>query len=79
LVCDLSAVDLDVSREVEGDADALALDGGDPDDPDGVSRVTDDDFLTFTPCDHQHARAPILELTASTLPERTTAPGMPTG
>lgn len=54
LLGDFAAVDFDVSWEVEGDADAFALDGRDADHADGVLGVADDDFFAFTSCDDQH-------------------------
>lgn len=59
LVGDLAAVDFDIAGEVEGHTDAFAFDGCDAHDPDGVSRIADDDFLAFTSCDDQHCVPPM--------------------
>src|SRR5690606_3943165 len=54
LVGDFPAVDVDVAGELERDAHAITLDGGDPHDADRVLRVADDDLFTLTSCDDQH-------------------------
>lgn len=54
LIRDLTPMDLDVTREIKGDTNTLALDACDADNADRVLGVPDDDFFTFSACDDQH-------------------------
>jgi hypothetical protein len=58
LVCNLAAVDLDRSREVECDANSIALDRDDANDTNRGRWISDDDFFTFAACDDKHAWGP---------------------
>jgi len=60
LVRDLAAMDLDLAREVERDAYAVALDARDADYADGVVRIADDDLFTLASCDDQHSAPPAI-------------------
>tara|TARA_B100001121_G_C18362301_1_gene467675 strand:- start:328 stop:600 length:273 start_codon:yes stop_codon:yes gene_type:complete len=56
LFCNLSPVNFHITWEVQGQADAIALHRCDPDDPDGIRWISNDNFFTFSSRYNQHRR-----------------------
>src|SRR5690606_3696467 len=57
LVGQLAAVDLHLAREIEGEADLVALDVDDADNPQGLLGVADDDFFADSSRQCEHAES----------------------
>jgi len=58
LVGDLPAVHIDLTREIEGDADPVALDGRDAHHADRIAGISDHHLFPLPSCDDQHADLP---------------------